>query len=218
MSSGFAGSKERDPAQVRKPRVGGEIRRWRNERALTLAQVAASSGLNMGYLSQIENDKASPSLDALAAIGNALDVPIAWFLLDATPPPRVVRASERRSYETPGGGAASEVDGGVSRDVRIIEVSVPAGLRTGLHAHTGDEHHVVLTGRWRFAQGEHVAELGPGDYIVWDAAVPHDVENIGEEAGRMLLVYPRLGGAGRVEGTAASTAKPAAVKSPAAGG
>jgi transcriptional regulator with XRE-family HTH domain len=196
MSSGFADSKERVPPEVRRPRVGGEIRRWRNERGQTLAQVAASSGLNIGYLSQIENDKASPSLDALAAIGSALDVPIAWFLLDATPPPRIVRASERRTYGTPGGGAAFEVDGGVSRDVRIVEVSVPPGLRTGLHAHTGDEHHVVLTGRWRFAQGEHVAELGPGDYIVWDAAVPHDVENVGDEPGRMLLVYPRRGAAG----------------------
>jgi transcriptional regulator with XRE-family HTH domain len=182
-----------DVVEVRRPQVGREIRRWRTERGLTLAQVAAGSGLNIGYLSQIENDKASPSLDALAAIGAALEVPIAWFLLDATPPPRVVRAAERRRWEVPGGGSATEVDGGVARDIRILEAVAPAGERTGLHAHAGDEHHVVLEGRWRMSQGEHVVELEPGDFLVWDAAVPHDVENVGGGPGRMLIVYPRRG-------------------------
>jgi transcriptional regulator with XRE-family HTH domain len=178
----------------RRPLVGREIRRWRSERGLTLAQVAARSGLNIGYLSQIENDKASPSLDALAAIGAALDVPIAWFLLDASTPPRVVRAAERREWTVPGGGIATEVDGGLARDVCILEASAPPGQRTGLHAHSGDEHHVVLRGRWRMSQGDHVVDLGPGDFLVWDASVPHDVENIGDEDGQMLIVYPRRGG------------------------
>lgn len=181
-------------ADVRRPRVGREVRRWRTERGLTLAQVAATSGLNIGYLSQIENDKASPSLDALAAIGAALDVPIAWFLLDATPPPRVVRAAERPVLDTGDGGCAVEIDGGVARDVRIIEATVEPGHRTGLHAHAGDEHHVVLSGRWRMTQGDHVVDLGPGDYLVWDAGIPHDAENIGDEPARVLIVYPRRGG------------------------
>ena len=171
--------------------MGREIRRWRSERGLTLAQVAEQSGLNIGYLSQIENDKASPSLDALAAIGAALDVPIAWFLLDTTPPPRVVRARERRTFRTPGGGTGADVDGGASRDVRILEAVVPPGQRTGLHAHVGDEHHVILDGQWRFTQGDQVIELGPGDYLAWDASIPHDVENVGAERGRILIVYPR---------------------------
>jgi mannose-6-phosphate isomerase-like protein (cupin superfamily) len=41
------------------------------------------------------------------------------------------------------------------------------------------------------SQGEHELELGPGDYLAWDPAVPHDVENVGEEPGRMLVIYPR---------------------------
>ena len=52
----------------RRPAVGREIRRWRHDRSLTLARVAERSGLNIGYLSQIENEKASPSLEALGEI------------------------------------------------------------------------------------------------------------------------------------------------------
>ena len=173
--------------------VGRETRRWRLTRALTLAQVSEASGLNIGYLSQIENDKAVPSLEALAAIAGALDVPPAWLLLDSTTPPRVVRTHERPRTAMPGGALLTEVDAGTSRDVCILEVTAPPGHATGVHAHHGDEHHLILSGTWRLTQGDHSVELGPGDYLAWDPAVPHDVENIGDEPASILVIYPRRG-------------------------
>jgi transcriptional regulator with XRE-family HTH domain len=171
--------------------VGREVRRWRRTRALTLAQVSEASGLNIGYLSQIENDKAIPSLEALGAIAAALDVPPAWLLLDSTTPPQVVYASDRPRAQGPGDAVVTEVDGHTSRDVCILEAVVPPGHSTGAHAHNGDEHHVVLTGRWRMTQGDHTIELGPGDYLAWDPTIPHEVENIGDDDGRILIIYPR---------------------------
>jgi mannose-6-phosphate isomerase-like protein (cupin superfamily) len=178
---------------TRRPNVGREIRRWRRARALTLARVAEASRLNIGYLSQIENEKAVPSLDALLAIAEALDVPAAWLLLDSAPPPRVVRLEDRPRLPGTGGASATEVDAGTSRDLCIIEAVIPPGASTGIHAHAGDEHHLILTGRWRMTQGEHSVELGPGDYLAWDPSLPHDVENVGDEPGRILVIYPRHG-------------------------
>src|SRR5512147_1952529 len=86
--------------------VGRQVRRWRNKRVMSLAQ---ASGLNVGYLSQIENDKASPSLESLAAIGGALEVPSAWFLMDGSTPPRVVRAADRPAFRGEGGIGIAEV-------------------------------------------------------------------------------------------------------------
>jgi transcriptional regulator with XRE-family HTH domain len=173
--------------------VGREVRRWRQSRGLTLAQVGLASGLNVGYLSQIENEKAVPSLEALATIAEALDVPAAWLLLDSSAPPRLVRAADRPRITGPGGAVVEEVDAGTSRDVCILEVVVPPGTATGVHAHHGDEHHVVLEGRWRMTQGSHVEELGPGDYLAWDPTIPHDVEVVGDVPGRILVIYPRQG-------------------------
>jgi mannose-6-phosphate isomerase-like protein (cupin superfamily) len=173
--------------------VGREVRRWRRTRGLTLAQVGDSSGLNIGYLSQIENDKAIPSLEALGQIALALDVPPAWLLLDSSPAPQVVYAADRPRTNGIGGSVVSEVDGRTSRDVCILEVSVPPGESTGAHSHFGDEHHVILSGRWRMTQGDHSVELGPGDYLAWDPTIPHDVQNIGDEEGRVLIIYPRRG-------------------------
>src|SRR6185503_16446363 len=97
-----------EPAGRRPPAVGAQIRRWRAERGMTLARVAAAAGLNVGYLSQIENDKASPSLACLSALGAALDVPIAWFLIDETSPPEVSRATDRRWREATTSRASRE--------------------------------------------------------------------------------------------------------------
>src|SRR5918999_539911 len=105
----------------RRPLVGAQIRRRRRERGLTLAAVAEATGLNVGYLSQVENDKASPSLETLASLAEALDVPIAWFLLDQSIGPRLVRASERpRRRFGRGGGAMSQFDGGIARGLAIF--------------------------------------------------------------------------------------------------
>jgi len=172
----------------RRPAVGAQIKRWRTERGMTLANVAARSGLNVGYLSQIENDKASPSLNCLASIGDALDVPIAWFFLEGLPEPTVVRAAERPVRSRDGLGRIERVDGGDTRDLVIVEGVAPVGGRAGLHAHAGDEHHLILRGRWRMSQGDVSVDLGPGDYIRWDATIAHDAEVIGDEEGHVLIV------------------------------
>jgi transcriptional regulator with XRE-family HTH domain len=171
----------------RPPAVGGQIRRWRHERGLTLARVAEAAGLNVGYLSQIENDKASPSLACLSALAGALDVPIAWFLVDEDRPPEVTRAADRRWREIPG-GRASRIDARGSGDISIVEAQVQPGRSTGVHTHPGDEHHLVTAGRYRMTQGSHVVELGPGDYLRWDGMVPHDVESIGDEPASLLII------------------------------
>ncbi|GAC1663686.1 MAG: cupin domain-containing protein [Candidatus Limnocylindrales bacterium] len=176
-----------DEAARRPPAVGRQIRRWRSERGMTLARVAAASGLNVGYLSQIENDKASPSLACLSAIADALEVPIAWFLVNETRPPEIARAADRRWREQPG-GRASRVDARGSSDISIVEIQVEPGEVTGVHTHPGDEHHLVVVGRFRMTQGEHVTEIGPGDYLRWDGLIPHDAEAIGDEPASMLII------------------------------
>jgi len=177
-----------------RPAIGAQVRRLRRDRQLTLSQVAERSGLNVGYLSQIENDKASPSLEALSALAEGIDVPITWFLLDSTPPPRVVRASERRERPGPGGARVQEVDGGLPRDLRIVLVTAAAGQSIPPHAHAGDEHHIVLSGHIRLRQGPQAYDLGPGDYLLWDATVPHDGETLGDAPAELLIISHRAHG------------------------
>jgi len=171
----------------RRPLVGATIRRLRTDRGLTLAQTAERTGLNVGYLSQVETDKASPSLETLAALADAFEVPVSWCLMDVSPPPRCVRAADRR-VEFHDDLRIEDVDGGHARNLRVVEATLAPGARTSLMTDAGAEHHVVLAGRLRLRQGAFVLDLEPGDYLVWDGMLPHEAENIGDSPARVLIV------------------------------
>ncbi|MFD6423177.1 helix-turn-helix domain-containing protein [Streptomyces sp. NPDC060198] len=54
-------------------RVGAAVRRRRRTLGLTLAAVAARSGLSVPFLSQIENERARPSAQSLTRVAEALE-------------------------------------------------------------------------------------------------------------------------------------------------
>ncbi len=54
--------------------LGERLRALRQERGLSIAQVAQSTGLTKGFLSQLERNLTSVSLAALARICSALGV------------------------------------------------------------------------------------------------------------------------------------------------
>ena len=174
----------------RRPLVGTQVRRLRTDRGLTLAQMRDLTGLNVGYLSQIETDKASPSLESLATLADAFAVPITWLLVDAAPTPRVVRQNERRIENGPEHSRLEEVDGGYASTVRFVEAIIPPGTLSDLLSDSGEEHHLVLEGAIRLRQGDFAVDLGAGDYLVWDGCYPHSVENIGATPARVLVVTP----------------------------
>jgi len=64
-------------------KIGKAIVAIRNERHISQKELADKSKLANGYLSQIENDKKLPSLEALDSICQALNVPMYVFLLKA---------------------------------------------------------------------------------------------------------------------------------------
>jgi transcriptional regulator with XRE-family HTH domain len=62
--------------------IGHHVRRLRMEQKLTLHQLAEMTSLSAPYLSQIENDKASPSITSLQQIARALKARIVDFFTD----------------------------------------------------------------------------------------------------------------------------------------
>ncbi|GAA2258440.1 MULTISPECIES: XRE family transcriptional regulator [Streptomyces] len=66
-------------------RVGAAVRRRRRALDLTLAVVAARSGLSVPFLSQIENDRARPSTSSLEKVADALRTTAVELLAAADP-------------------------------------------------------------------------------------------------------------------------------------
>lgn len=89
-------------------------------------------------------------------------------------------------------GRVEHVDGGASRDVTIIELrGGRAGQHIPAHSHAGEEHHVVLRGRFRMRQGDHVVNIGPGGYVRWDGTIPHEGELLEGDDAAMLIIRIR---------------------------
>ena len=60
-------------------RVGEKVREIRNEKKLSLRQLAAMTDMNHAYLSRIENAKVQPSVESLIKIAKALGCDVADF-------------------------------------------------------------------------------------------------------------------------------------------
>jgi transcriptional regulator with XRE-family HTH domain len=65
-------------------KIGTTIRAYRLQKGLSQGDIEKKTGLLRCYLSRVENGHTVPSLDTLAKIALALDLPIAQFFVDDT--------------------------------------------------------------------------------------------------------------------------------------
>ncbi|MEP4803064.1 MAG: helix-turn-helix transcriptional regulator, partial [Hyphomicrobiales bacterium] len=59
--------------------IGREVRAFRKQQEITVAELAQLTGLSIGMLSKIENGNTSPSLTTLQSLADALSVPLTSF-------------------------------------------------------------------------------------------------------------------------------------------
>ena len=64
--------------------IGGSLRRVRTEGRRTLREVSRRARVSLGYLSEVERGRKEASSELLAAICQALDVPLAQVLFDVS--------------------------------------------------------------------------------------------------------------------------------------
>ena len=62
--------------------IGETIRNYRLQKRMSQGDIEKRTGLLRCYLSRVENGHTIPSLDTLAKIASAMDVPLAHFFAD----------------------------------------------------------------------------------------------------------------------------------------
>lgn len=165
--------------------IGAKIKAIRNRKKITIAQLCEGTGLSKGFVSNIENNNTSPSINTLQAIANFLDVPLPYLLLEKKQHMRVVKKAER-THSTHNDLTIEHL--GSFGSLRMMSVTMAPGASMGQeNAHEGIECHIVLEGKILASQGEDLAELEEGDTFSWHASVPHFVKNIGTEKAVILI-------------------------------
>lgn len=64
--------------------IGETIRNFRLQKGMSQGDIEKRTGLLRCYLSRVENGHTIPSLDTLAKIAGAMDVPLAQFFADSS--------------------------------------------------------------------------------------------------------------------------------------
>jgi transcriptional regulator with XRE-family HTH domain len=170
--------------------LAANLRRLRIARHLSLSELARATAMSKATLSSIENARANPTVDTLAALAGALRVSITELLEDLPAPEvRVVRATQgrlerrdgipQRLVDTVAGGGALE----------LAELALPARAAHEVEARTAGwrAHVYVLQGTLITGPVELSTELGVGDYASFPADVPHLYE-AGRTPARALVI------------------------------
>jgi DNA-binding XRE family transcriptional regulator/mannose-6-phosphate isomerase-like protein (cupin superfamily) len=172
--------------------VGTRLRELRQERGLSLRNLARASGLSTNALSMIERSRTSPSVSTLYKIADALGVPItAFFRLE--PPRRNIvfrKSGERMRLSVPRGvweGLGGEVfTGGVEPLMLNLERGANSGQFTMLHS--GHEFVLCLNGTLEYEVEGQRFILSPGDSLLFSAKLEHRWRNSGATPTQVLIV------------------------------
>lgn len=168
--------------------VGVRIRGLRKQRGLSLEAVAASTGLSIGFLSQIERGLSSPTLRALTSLADVTGVGIADLLqappATPDPAPRITRSDRRADVAMWKSGITKALlAGGVAAPHARFAFTVldfEAGASSGAehYRHRGEEAGYVVEGRLLLAFDSGPAwTLEPGDSFHFGSERPHRFEN-----------------------------------------
>ncbi|KAB0682738.1 helix-turn-helix domain-containing protein [Aureimonas leprariae] len=199
-----------DPHAVREPRennlelaIGHEVRSYRRALGITVADLAASTGLSLGMLSKIENGNISPSLTTLQTLSRALGVPLTAFLkrYEEERNAVFVRAGEGIELERRGTRAGHQYNllghihentSGVTVEPYLITLTAASDVFPTFQ-HTGMEFLYMLEGEVIYRHGNRRFHMRPGDSLFFDADAPHGPEELVVLPSRYLslISYPQ---------------------------
>jgi transcriptional regulator with XRE-family HTH domain len=171
--------------------LGRKIRDLRLRRGMTVQQLADTSHLSKGFISQVENNRTSPSLATLLDIAAALSTSVSYLVAEDEPTPHVVRAAKRPLLDIGDENVRVEVLSALPRrNLELLLLELPPGVPGGNrpHSYDGEECILCLEGRVLMRQGELSYTLEPGDSCHYDGRAPHTIRNEGTETARVLVV------------------------------
>lgn len=159
--------------------IGQKIKAHRQDLNFTIPQLADITGLSRGFISQVENDKVSLSLESLQKIASALKLPVKHFLEDQPFPPELVAKNARPRIKIGDEPEIEILSAPFGHQLQVMMVELPPGYQAGncAHTHEGEEWITVLTGKVKVTQGDFAAILEEGDSIHWDGSYPHLCQN-----------------------------------------
>jgi DNA-binding transcriptional MerR regulator/mannose-6-phosphate isomerase-like protein (cupin superfamily) len=176
------------PAEGNNGAIGSHLRKLRGKRKLSLAQVARSVGISVGFLSALERSQMSGSVGTLRKLARFYKTNILDFF-DATGAcSRHVQPEKRKVLEA-GPGVRMELLawGNTVMEPHLFRVAPDAGSGDS-YTHEGEEFLYVLRGALTITLEDEEFLLKAGDSFYFESATPHHWKNSGRAESWIIWV------------------------------
>jgi DNA-binding transcriptional MerR regulator len=168
--------------------IGSHLRHLRAKRRLSLARVARSVGISVGFLSALERSQMSGSVGTLRKLTRFYKTNILDFFDATGPSSRQVQPEQRKVLEA-GPGVRMELLawGNTVMEPHLFRVAPEAGSGDS-YTHEGEEFLYVLRGELAITLENERYRLKAGDSFYFESATPHHWKNPGRAETWVLWV------------------------------
>lgn len=174
--------------------LGRRVKKLRADRGWSLEELASASGVSKSMLSEIEREKANPTLSVTFRIARAFGLNLQELIetAESASTIQVIRSGERsqvyRSDKQCEIRTLSPLN--LEKEVEFYQVTLkPKGaLRSQAHYEGTREFITVEQGEVRIESGKDLEELAKDDSATYRADVPHAIVNTGAVPAIVFLV------------------------------
>lgn len=176
--------------------IGLKIRQLRKIRGISLTQLADETGMSYSYLSGLENDKHSISINNLQRLAAYFDVDLIHFLDNNEKQTVFVKKQDREGLVTEDGILFQVVTSDHGKNLQVTFVDLPANTPTERHIHKhpkGEEFITVTEGEVVVLIEEEKYVLHQGDSVVFHSDREHVIYTESRPGKIILVASPPYG-------------------------
>jgi len=151
--------------------IAARLLALRSERGLSLAALAAGSGVSKAMISRVERGQSSPTAALLGRLAAGLGVTLTELLVAPAPvPQRLHRHAAQPAWRDPelGYRRRQVAPYDAATGVELVQIELPRGARVAFPRWSGRPYAQrlwMLAGRLRVQYGDEVFELDAGDCL-----------------------------------------------------
>lgn len=174
--------------------IGERIKKKRNEKDFSLRELAAKVDLSASFLSQIEQGKASPSIENLKKIATYLEVKVSYLIEDEDESlgSYHIRKEDRRYVESIDSktSIALLTSSKIEKNMEPIMYEIKPGGESGRGSfnHNGEEFIYIVEGTLDIYIEDQLTTLNEGDSFYFKSTLNHRFKNNGKKLTKAIWV------------------------------
>jgi transcriptional regulator with XRE-family HTH domain len=176
--------------------VGERLHNLRNERDLSQRVLAQQAGISTNSISLIERDEISPSVATLQNLATALHVRVSYFFEDESEQSVLhVKANQRSAVDSQGVRIESIGSRIQAQEIEPFLVQLAPHTSSGERQviHAGHEVVYCLKGKLEYLIDGTVYQVEEGDFLVFEASLPHLWRNPFDASAKFILILQTPG-------------------------